>query len=1121
MLTGTLEQSLSRTLPGGKVGAVVSIDRSQFAAAYEGSVLSMDKLTAHQEKKMKECLTGDYVHLQAPAGAGKTFVALNRVLELLYEEKEARALFVARNAALCYFVIRWVCRRVRNTLQRLLMLKRLDVLFEPFSVGPQAVKLERGRIQMVSRAALDVQYSLVVVDEAHHIYKDRGMRDAVEIHVPAGCWRMLLSDISQSSGRDIVYPPGEPLVVQLTEVVRSSQRIVAGAAAFQLGENKVQVTSQHNATGPPLKSFMFDLEGDPIEAYAQHTLRALNHVMTTFGSLELHDRVAIVVSDERFAAAFRAPLADALLARFPSRPFTLVSAQEAAASALLSAGGRGKEGEWLVLDSIAAMDGLERLIAIAVGLDAVIKEGSGSSTLETRSRLYRALTRAHMMAVVVNEFLPGGWLEFLGHVSLKKGETKFNRKDEMENKMKADAVDGVTSAAKEKAEGEEKDAAQKVQKLAMKWQASSKASLGDRAAKTESKPDPAGDKSAATPAAPKAESKPAGGKPATPAPKAEKKAEAKKAAAKEAKAKPAPKLAQSVWDTSENETSKASGPPVFNPYDRKKAADSQYGELIGGLDVVEHRDSDWTRCANAIIQELKGKGVQRGQVVAIDAHNNGQSEDAIFSAHYSKALPGLGPLDELTFDEQKHAIYGWKKQYEHAARHVRDSIDRRENLVSITAAITQTTTAAITRGGNASCMYVFYYKDASVTAGAGLALEFVEERDEDYDTAANGLIGQLKGAGAQCGQIVSIDVHNNGINQPAVFSAFYCSSLPGLGPLELSFESQLHQSYGWAEYYSRSHRVIDRMPGMRRGQLVSLTGHISRARGSVWYTFYHQLGEGEASAAEPRLVEISRQDWIAGPYDDGSDAFLGPHGNSDFSGSLADVKKLLAKDYRGRAKQVVLYWDAGQEGTKAHWMQIVPGGGVRKPADDKTAVAYRIEWEEESGIESLGAPAFQYTLCTTSTERHHPRTSGSPSTSAAGLSPCSPTSSSKSQIPIREAGCSPSAGTLLAGSSSHRGTLALSASLDKQQQTAASMRILARLELTMAGGTRSPWSTMGRMSSTLTWMGSLTFKRAFVGISLQTRPSSMLERGKTSMVMPSKVSSETSLCTRECSLRLS
>jgi hypothetical protein len=249
---------------------------------------------------------------------------------------------------------------------------------------------------------------------------------------------------------------------------------------------------------------------------------------------------------------------------------------------------------------------------------------------------------------------------------------------------------------------------------------------------------------------------------------------------------------------------------------------------LRALESVECRDWDWQRCASAIIEKLKAEGVQRDQVVSIDAHSNGPNKEAIFSAHYSKALPGLGPLDDLTFDEQLHATDGWNGQYEHAARHVRDSIDRRDNLVSITAVITE--------GGNASCMYVFYYKDASVAAGAGLALEFVESRETGYDTAANNLIGQLKDAGAQSGQVVSIDVHNNGIDQPAIFSAFYCSSLPGLGPLDLAFDSQVDQSYGWAEYYHRSHSSIE---GMMRCQLVSMTGHISRSSASVWYTFFH------------------------------------------------------------------------------------------------------------------------------------------------------------------------------------------------------------------------------------------------------------------------------------------
>ena len=70
----------------------------------------------------------------------------------------------------------------------------------------------------------------------------------------------------------------------------------------------------------------------------------------------------------------------------------------------------------LVVDSVDNMDGLERLVVICVGLDQVIDRGAG--VLETRSRLYRAMTRAQLAVAVVNEVLPGGWLEFLGRVEL-------------------------------------------------------------------------------------------------------------------------------------------------------------------------------------------------------------------------------------------------------------------------------------------------------------------------------------------------------------------------------------------------------------------------------------------------------------------------------------------------------------------------------------------------------------------------------------------------------------------------------------------------------------------------------------------------------------------------------
>ena len=50
---------------------------------------------------------------------------------------------------------------------------------------------------------------------------------------------------------------------------------------------------------------------------------------------------------------------------------------------------------------------------VAVGLDAPI---GCAHTLEIRSRMYRAITRANMLVMVVNEAVKEGWLEFLGHV---------------------------------------------------------------------------------------------------------------------------------------------------------------------------------------------------------------------------------------------------------------------------------------------------------------------------------------------------------------------------------------------------------------------------------------------------------------------------------------------------------------------------------------------------------------------------------------------------------------------------------------------------------------------------------------------------------------------------------
>ena len=119
ILIGDFDQKLTNALKGtpSKLDVPLNrlsivVDRSHFAERYEASILQLEELTPHQEQKLTECeAAGDDVdiHVMAPAGAGKTFVALHLLLRTL-RGKDARVLFVARRPALCFFVAKWLAR---------------------------------------------------------------------------------------------------------------------------------------------------------------------------------------------------------------------------------------------------------------------------------------------------------------------------------------------------------------------------------------------------------------------------------------------------------------------------------------------------------------------------------------------------------------------------------------------------------------------------------------------------------------------------------------------------------------------------------------------------------------------------------------------------------------------------------------------------------------------------------------------------------------------------------------------------------------------------------------------------------------------------------------------------
>jgi hypothetical protein len=72
----------------------------------------------------------------------------------------------------------------------------------------------------------------------------------------------------------------------------------------------------------------------------------------------------------------------------------------------------------IILDTVKNAKGLENLIVISIGLDAPIQGGYEDGA--ARSLLYQGITRAQLASMIVNEFMPDGWLAFLGCLRLSK-----------------------------------------------------------------------------------------------------------------------------------------------------------------------------------------------------------------------------------------------------------------------------------------------------------------------------------------------------------------------------------------------------------------------------------------------------------------------------------------------------------------------------------------------------------------------------------------------------------------------------------------------------------------------------------------------------------------------------
>lgn len=405
VLSNDLETLLNHALEKKETWRL-QIDKTAFCKNFESELLRFSKLTEHQLQRLQDInkfLERGPVHLSAPAGAGKTFVAVQCALTRLAMRTDGNILFVAPSIDLGLFFARWITQRNPDGL---LAVTRLVLMEYPYD---QFLRLQiKGHLLKTTPMPADTEpFLLTIIDESHDVLQlNHDLLDKIKTQQ-----LLLLSSQSQASG-SVTFPKAHD--VELKQIVRSTKRIVAGAAAFQSqAAEKKGITSLCPA-GPPIKTFLFeDRAPETLERYGEKTAAAVLYVMHSYAGLSLHGRLALLVPDHNFLQKFTPVIRAHLRLRCPGRCFQLTSFQESL-SILPNLELKPTIGEKIVLDTVEHAKGLEQLIVVCVGLDEPVGK------LSTCAKIYQAITRAQLQAIVVNRLLRGGWLQFLGLMTFKE-----------------------------------------------------------------------------------------------------------------------------------------------------------------------------------------------------------------------------------------------------------------------------------------------------------------------------------------------------------------------------------------------------------------------------------------------------------------------------------------------------------------------------------------------------------------------------------------------------------------------------------------------------------------------------------------------------------------------------
>ena len=447
----------SKLLESGHGRRQLCLDKTYFCEHYESQLLRQSTLTDHQKEKFEEIQRAKsrHMHVNAVAGSGKTFLAVQLVIDTL-KDTAGQVLFISPSLPLCLYFILWLGRRGAHEKISLRYLLEQIVIHTPKRNFLKLAVEGRGLVDTPDGTLCNTEFDLTVVDEAHDIYRDEVLDSGFLDKVKTKRW-LLLSNISQSS---VLQPnfPANMKEVKLTQVVRSTKRVVAGAATFHAIPEDKEGLESLCPDGPPLKTFLFQTthvagaEKD-YATYVQKSVAAIHFILDGYPGLSLHHRVALLVPDDDFCQKFGPMLKEAL--NIGKRKFHFTSFQNSMSILpwdLLGAEGSkdNNHDEVIILDTVENAKGLEQLFVICIDLDSEIDYSESDAT--TRARIYQALTRAQLQAVVVNQVVKGGWLEFLGLI-----DSRVQEFDESTALAETDATAAfnVISQEKSKEKGKE------------------------------------------------------------------------------------------------------------------------------------------------------------------------------------------------------------------------------------------------------------------------------------------------------------------------------------------------------------------------------------------------------------------------------------------------------------------------------------------------------------------------------------------------------------------------------------------------------------------------------------------------------------------------------------------